>query len=120
MRRLFYKFGRRLRESGGVCCDFVINISADDFCTNGVAVNAEPAHDAVYETNLAEDDIKDIQRGLGMSETARTGQYDAATRAALLQKQKDLGLHADGLLTAPLIRRSLSRRICWSRGGRDA
>ena len=62
---------------------------------------------AVYETNLTEDDIKDIQRGLGMPETARTGQYDAAMRAAILQKQKELGWHVDGLLTAPLIRRFL-------------
>jgi hypothetical protein len=63
----------------------------------------DPKGANAFEINeLTTDDIRDLQRALGMREPGVNGQLDAPTRLLIWNFQKERGRTPDGILTAPL------------------
>ena len=57
---------------------------------------------------LSPDDIRDIQRSLGLASTEVTGQLDPQTRHLIRQFQEQAGRTPDGFLTMFLVDRILT------------
>jgi hypothetical protein len=64
-----------------------------------------------YEaTSLTTDDVREVQKALGLSGAGINGLLDQATREAIKAKQRTLGLSQTGELNAGLVRELLGRR----------